>query len=123
MPPAQPPPPPYPPGFPPHQPHWGHVDAYPTSFGRGGGRRGGGRGGRGRGRAPRGGGGGRGGRGGGRGHHNPPAANIEAYFSPQMLSNPWIHLERRQVPGTNYNAEDGSAGKFDNEASYDRPWH
>ncbi|KAG7673521.1 hypothetical protein KSW81_006726 [Nannochloris sp. 'desiccata'] len=129
--------PPYPPGLP-HPPHWGQqhpADGYPTSFGRSGGRQGGGRGGYARGRGhsmsgrgynsgygpPRGGGVGGRGRGGRGGRGNAPrlAANIESYFSPQMLSNPWSHLERQQLPAFGEAAD----GRFDREGIFDRPWH
>jgi len=129
--PSQPPPPPYPPGLP-HPPHWGKQhpgDGYPTSFGRGRGRQRGGKRGHGRGRGYNTGygpsrgrgssvGGGRGGQG-GRGNAPPRAANIEAYFSPQMLSNPWSHLERQQLPVF----EETADGRFAKEGIFDRPWH
>jgi hypothetical protein len=135
--PPQPPPPPYPPGLP-HPPQWGQQ--YPTSFGRGKGRRGGGKGGGGRGRGghpasargynsnsyggpPRGSGGANRGRG-GRGNASPPAENIEAYFSPLMLSNPWSHLERQHLPvATAAGQGAGEDGRLDKEGILDRPWH
>jgi hypothetical protein len=134
-PPSQPPPPPYPPGLP-HPPHWGQQhpgDGFPTSFGRGRGRQGGGRGGRGRGPSMRGRGynsggyflgrgRGNGSGGGSRGNALPHAANIEAYFSPQMLSNPWSHLERQQRPAYQGGGT-ADGGRLDRDGIFDRPWH
>jgi hypothetical protein len=37
-----------------------------------------------------------------------------------MLSNPWSHLERQQVPARDLNDDDG---RYDREGILDRPWH
>ena len=136
-PPHQPPPPPsYPPGLP-HSHGWPRPPPPPyPPYRRGGGGGGGGRWGndrgpqRGRGRRGR----GHTGRGGGGNFHNGHnSAGIEAYFSPQMLSNPWEQLERQLKPEltSDKGAEDGAnkpigdteGGRMDEEGLLDRPWH
>lgn len=64
---------------------------------------------------------------GGRGHRE--QANIESYLSPEMISNPWAHLEGSRLHGATHRAEgedeEGSndVGRATDEGALDRPWH